>query len=100
MKEFEHAPELNEDSPAYDAVIRELDKVVYDHPDDVAEGLTLKNAFISTESLLADFISCALPKEMQESKLRRLSESLHLELRFKTPIWKIVKDYESLMKVN
>jgi hypothetical protein len=100
MTQFEHAPELNTDSPAYEAVIRELDKIVYGDPEDVAQGLTLRDSFISTESLLADYISIFMTKERQEEDLKNLSEALRLNLTLSTPIWKIVKDYESLVEVQ
>jgi hypothetical protein len=95
---FEHAPELDIDSPAYDVVIRELDKIVYSDPEDVAEGLTLRDAFISIESHLGDFIT--IFDDKWEEKIKRISDALNLDLKSSTPIWKIVKDYESLMKVN
>ena len=97
---FEHAPELNTESPAYDAVIRELDKIIYNNPEDVAEGLTLRDAFISTESQVGDFITPFGAKERRVEKIKRLSDALNLELTARTPIWKIVKDYESVLKVQ
>ena len=100
-KTFELAPELNPDTPAYEAVIREIDKIVYADPDDIAEGLTLMDAYISTESCLGDFItSFAKTKEERQAEVNKLSEALRMELTFSTPIWKIVKDYESIMRIQ
>jgi hypothetical protein len=100
-KKFEHAPELNTDSPAYDKVICELDKIIYSDPEDVAQELTLRDAYISIESQLGDFITpFGKTKEARQEEVRKLSEVLHLDLTLGTPIWKIVKDYESMMRVN
>jgi hypothetical protein len=97
---FEHAPELNTGSPAYNAVICELDKIIYDDPEDVAEGLTLRDAFISTESQVGDFITPFGAKERRVEKIKRLSDALNLDLTESTSIWKIVKDYESTRKIQ
>jgi len=100
-KTFEHAPELNPDSPAYETVIRELDKIVYSDPMDIAEGLTLKDAYISTESLLGDFIPpFGITRDERLGMVSNLSNALGLILTLGTPIWKIVKDYESVMRVQ